>query len=167
VGCADAGLSSNGVDGSSSALLVGYVAIHVQLSDKGKRIMEVNGASFVVRGCPAVALRTILKLIFAGDLVQMKVLRFGPLVVSFVDSFVDGSSRSGSSSGLGRMSVLGGDLIADGNLLGLGGLEIEMVIDLLDSFVDEIICNPPNSSDWAMVGKGKGFCWIDSGSVGV
>lgn len=138
----------------------------MQLSDKGKKIMEVDGVSSVAGGCPTAALHTILKLIFAGDLVQTIVLRFGPLVVNFVDSFVNGSSHSGSSSGLGRMSVPGGYLIADGNLLGLGGLETEKLIGLLDSFVDEVICNPLDSSDWAVVVKEKDFAGIDYASAG-
>lgn len=29
----------------------------------------------------------------------------------------------------------------------------------LDSFVDEVVSNPPDSFDWAKVVKGKGFCW--------
>lgn len=107
---------------------MGYVAATVQLNNKGKRVMEVTSVSFVTSGAlskvspkdaqPQHHVQSSSSY-FVGEIVHTKVFKSG----QEVESYVDGSSCSGSPSGLGRTLVLRGGPITDGNLLGLGGIE--------------------------------------------
>lgn len=70
--CAGVGLSSGGSDGSLSALPVGFEVDAMQLYDKGKEILEVNGVNVAADGAlskvspedTAAASRAIFKLRF-------------------------------------------------------------------------------------------------------